>query len=137
MRGLSRRVDVQIRFLPSVPCRFPVRVLATLSLALVAAGICIALHAPLPWVVGPMLAVSLASVLGAPTASHTPLRNVGQAVIGIALGLYFTPQVVKLVASVWWTIVLAIVWALLLGWLFGRWLHRVHEGRMPQGQRIP
>jgi hypothetical protein len=131
MRRLSRRGAVLHRFLLSVPFPFLVRVLATLLLALVAAGTCLALHTPLPWMIGPLLAVSLASIGGAATASHTPLRNTGQAVIGMALGLYFTPQVVALVAGIWWAIALAIVWALLLGWAFGRWLQWVHEARMP------
>ncbi|KQU82383.1 hypothetical protein ASC78_17475 [Variovorax sp. Root318D1] len=111
--------------------RFPVRVLATLLLALAAAALCLALRTPLPWMIGPLLAVSLASIAGAPTASYTPLRNAGQWAIGTALGLYFTPQVVALVAGVWWAIALAIVWALLLGWGFGRWLHGLHARHMP------
>lgn len=115
----------------SVSLRFPVRVVATLLLALVAAGICLVLHTPLPWMIGPLLAVSIASIAGVPTASHTPLRNAGQWTIGVALGLYFTPQVVALVASVWWAIALAITWALVAGWAFGRWLHRLHLARMP------
>jgi membrane AbrB-like protein len=114
-----------------VSFRFSVRVLATLLLALAAAALCLALRTPLPWMIGPLLAVSLASIAGAPTASHTPLRNAGQWTIGTALGLYFTPQVVALVAGVWWAIALAIGWALLLGWGFGRWLHGLHARRMP------
>ncbi|WP_256856761.1 AbrB family transcriptional regulator [Variovorax sp. KK3] len=96
-----------------------------------AALACLALHTPLPWMIGPLLAVSLASIVGAPTASYTPLRNAGQWAIGTALGLYFTPQMVGLVAGLWWAIVLAIVWALGLGWLFGRWLHGLHASKMP------
>ena len=107
------------------------RVLATALLALAATGACLALHTPLPWMIGPLLAVSLASIAGAPTASAGVLRNMGQWVIGTALGLYFTPQVVALVAGVWWAIVLAIVWALVLGWGFGRWLHHRHAAQMP------
>lgn len=111
--------------------RYLARVLATLLLALAAALACAALHTPLPWMIGPLLAVSLASIAGAPTASWTPLRNAGQWIIGAALGLYFSPQVTALVAGVWWAIALAIGWALLLGWGFGRWLERVHAARMP------
>jgi membrane AbrB-like protein len=131
MRRRLHRAAVHSRFLLSVSLRFSVRVLATLLLALVAAGLCLALHTPLPWMIGPLLAVSLASIAGAQTASHTPLRNAGQWVIGVALGLYFTPQVVALVAGVWWAIVLAIVWALALGWAFGWCLQRLHADRMP------
>ncbi len=67
-----------------------------------------------------------ASQLPVSTRSFVPLRNAGQWLIGAALGLYFTPQVTALVASLWWAIAAAIVWALALGWTFGRWLHRRH-----------
>ncbi|MBC5763554.1 AbrB family transcriptional regulator [Ramlibacter albus] len=104
-----------------------VRVALTLALALAAALACVWLRTPIPWMIGPLLATSIASILGAPTRSYGPFRNAGQWLIGTALGLYFTPQVVALVASLWWTIVLAIVWALALGWGFGAWLHRVNS----------
>lgn len=102
------------------------RVALTLMLALVAAELCVWLHTPIPWMLGPLLATALASVLGAPTRSAHMLRNAGQWVIGAALGLYFTPQVSALVVSLWWAIVLAVLWALVLGGLFGPWLQRQH-----------
>lgn len=104
------------------------RIALTLLLALAAAGLCKALHTPLPWMIGPLLVTAVLSMLGTPTQSWTPLRNAGQWVIGGALGLYFTPQVVALVAGLWWAILLNIVWALALGLTFGAWLHRVHFG---------
>ncbi len=108
---------------------FFLRVLATLLLALAGAGLCLWLHTPLPWMLGPLLAVSAVSVLGLPTVSWTPLRNSGQWAIGVALGLYFTPPVGALVLQVWWAIALAIGWALLLGALFSNWLYlRHHQG---------
>lgn len=107
------------------------RVALTLLLALGAAAFCVWLHTPLPWMIGPLLATALASMLRAPTASWGPLRNAGQCVIGTALGLYFTPQVAALVASLWWAIALGIAWALLLGALFGAWLQRLHAHRLP------
>lgn len=105
-----------------------VRVVLTLLLAWAAARLCVMLHSPLPWMIGPLTATAIVSMLGAPTASWTPLRNAGQWTIGCALGLYFTPQVVLLVAGLWWAIALNIVWALGLGLVFGAWLHRVHHG---------
>jgi len=108
---------------------------ATLFLALAAALLCVGLGTPLPWMIGPLLATSIASILGAPTRSVPALRNAGQWVIGMALGLYFTPQVTALVASLWWAILLAIAWALGLGWAFGVWLHRGHAARMGVGPR--
>ena len=122
-----------LRLLPlSFPTpRYLARVAATLLLALAAAGLCLWLHTPLPWMISPLLAVSIASIAGLLTASFTPLRNAGQWTIGAALGLYFTPHVTALVAGIWWAIALAIAWALALGFGFGRWLERLHAHRMP------
>ena len=88
----------------------------TLLLAWLAAEACVALHTPLPWMIGPLLATALATVAGMPTASLVPLRNIGQWVIGTVLGLYFTPQVLHWVVSLWWVIALAVLWAFALSW---------------------
>lgn len=109
---------------------FAFRAALTLALALAAALSCVWLRTPLPWMLGPLLATAIASLLGAPTRSWQPMRNAGQWVIGAALGLYFTPQVGALVASLWWAIALGVAWALALGWIFGWWLHRGHAARM-------
>ena len=91
------------------------RISLTLLGAFAAAQLCLWLRTPLPWMLGPLIATSLASILGAPTASSGRLRNGGQWIIGASLGLYFTPAVVQLIAGLWWAIAVAIVWALLLG----------------------
>lgn len=109
---------------------FAARVLLTLAIAWAAAQLCLLLKTPLPWMLGPMMATSLASIGGVPTASSGRARNAAQWTIGAALGLYFTPAVTAMVASMWWAIVLGIVCALGLGWLFGAWLYRVHAPRM-------
>ena len=102
------------------------RVALTLLAAWAAAQLCLWLRTPIPWMLGPLLVTAAASILGAPTRSATWLRNGGQWVIGVALGLYFTPQVSALVVSLWWAVALAVVWALALGAVFGRWLQRQH-----------
>ena len=76
---------------------------------------------------GTLLLTAEASMLGGPTASQLPLRNAGQWIIGCALGLYFTPQVVALLAGLWWAIALNIVRALALGLVFGEWLYWLHH----------
>ena len=106
------------------------RVTLTLLLALGAAALCVALRTPLPWMIGPLVVTAMASMAGAPTESWAPLRNGGQWVIGAALGLYFTPQVMALVASLWWAILLAIAWALMLGVSFAAVLYRLHAPRL-------
>ena len=70
--------------------------------------------------IGPLLITTVLSLLGAPTERWAPLRNGARWVIGAALGLYCTPQVMTLVARLWWTIALNIVWALGIGLVFGR-----------------
>ena len=106
--------------------RHLIRVVLTLLAAWLAVQLCLWLRTPIPWMLGPLLVTAVASVMGAPTRSATPLRNAGQWVIGAALGLYFTPQVGALVVSLWWAIALAVVWALAMGAMFGGWLQRQH-----------
>ena len=102
------------------------RVGLTILLALAAAQLCVALHTPVPWMVGPLLSTALVSMAGGPAASATPLRNVGQWVIGGALGLYFTPQALDMLLGLWRVISLGIVWALVLGFVAGAFLHNLH-----------
>jgi membrane AbrB-like protein len=102
------------------------RIALSLLAALAGALVCVWLHTPIPWMLGPLLVTALASVLGAPTRSAPQLRNAGQWVIGAVLGLYFTPQVGALVLGLWWAIVLAVLWALALGALLGAWLQHRH-----------
>ena len=59
----------------------------TLLVATAAALLCEWLHTPIPWMLGPLLATACLSVSGAPTKSSGYLRNVGQWIIGAALGL--------------------------------------------------
>jgi uncharacterized protein len=104
------------------------RVALSLLLALMAALVCVRIGTPLPWMIGPLLATAALAMLGGPAQSYVPFRNGGQWVVGVALGLYFTPQVVRLVLGLWWEIALGIVWAVALGWFFGLYLQRVHAG---------
>ena len=90
----------------------------------------------MPGMICPLLATSMASLFGAPTRSWAPMRNAAQWLIGSALGLYFTPQVTALVASLWWAILLAVAWALALGHGFGRWLHARHAQRISPEPRV-
>ncbi|MEO7245726.1 MAG: AbrB family transcriptional regulator [Rubrivivax sp.] len=99
--------------------------LAGAALAAVAAA---ALHMPLPWLIGPLVVSALAGVLGVPLLASQRLRNVGQWAIGVTLGLYFTPEVVGLVARLAPAIGVGVVWALGLGWAFHRLLQRWNPG---------
>ncbi len=105
------------------------RVAATLAAAAAAGALAQALHSPLPWMIGPLLATALLSTLGVPTAASHALRNVGQWIIGTSLGLYFTPEVVAVVARLAPAIGLGVVWALLLGHGFYRFLDWTERAR--------
>ena len=106
------------------------RTALTLLLAWLAARACVALGTPIPWMIGPLLATAGASMAGLPTYSANALRNAGQWTIGAALGLYFTPEVTRLVASLWWAVALGVAWALALGLGFGTWLDRALRGQL-------
>jgi membrane AbrB-like protein len=120
-----------IKFTQTLFQHLLVRTVLTLLLAWAAALVCTALRIPLPWMIGPLLITAGMTMANGPTASWTPLRNCGQWIIGGALGLYFTPQIVSLVGSLWWAMAIGIVWALALGLVFGAWLYRVNGGVGP------
>ncbi len=100
----------------------------SLLLGALGAGVCLLLNTPLPWMIGPLLATSIAGMSGVPMVAAPLLRNAGQWAIGTALGLYFTPQVIGFVASHWAVILSGIVWALALGAGFGLWLKLSNRG---------
>jgi membrane AbrB-like protein len=81
---------------------------------------------------GPLLGVAAFSIAGTPMRSSGYLRNVGQWVIGAALGLYFTAEVGQLVVGLWWAIVLGILWALAMGYGFGLWLQHRSAADLPE-----
>ena len=101
------------------------RVLGTLALALAAAWLCERIHVPLSWMIGPLVGTAACGVFGLPVAAPAMLRNAGQCVIGVALGLYFTPEVLREIASLAPALLAGIAWALLLGHGFYRLLARV------------
>lgn len=55
------------------------------------------LGVPLPWMIGALLATAISKMAGSPGISHTVFRNGGQWVIGASLGLYFTPEMVRVI----------------------------------------
>ncbi|WP_418317754.1 AbrB family transcriptional regulator [Piscinibacter sakaiensis] len=100
----------------------------SLLIGLIGAVVCLWANTPLPWMIGPLVATAIAGMSGLPMVAAPALRNAGQWAIGTALGLYFTPQVIALVASQWAVILIGIVWALCLGAAFGGWLAVTNRG---------
>jgi len=111
------------------------RIFLTIVVALIAALICVSLKTPLPWMIGPLLITAALSISGLGTLSWTPFRNSSQWIIGTALGLYFTPQVSALVASLWWMVAIIITWSLTIGYGYGHWLYWFNAPRIPNLDR--
>ncbi len=80
---------------------------------------------PLPWLLGPMVAFGIARGVGAPVAEWGWGRALGQCLIGVGLGLRFTPEVVAGLVARWPVLltlaVLALTPALIGAWAYRRW----------------
>ena len=98
------------------------RLAGTLAVAVAGGLLCTWLRTPLPWMLGPLFATAVLGVAGVPVTASARLRNLGQWIIGVALGLYFTPEVVALLPPLAPALLAGLVWSLALGYAFYRWL---------------
>ena len=95
--------------------------LIALTGALLANGI----NTPLPWLLGPLLAVAAFRLASLPVACSVPIRCTGQWAIGASLGLYFTPQIVAMISSHWGLVLTGMLFAVFLGVIGTCLLHRL------------
>lgn len=93
----------------------PLRAVITLLLALAGALLAAWLGIPLPWFIGPLLAVAGAQMSGIDLPAPPHARDAGQWIIGAALGLYFTPDVTREVLRLAPWIALNVAFVLVLG----------------------
>jgi membrane AbrB-like protein len=100
---------------------------ATLLAAIGGAAAANWLQLPLPWFTGPLLTLAVANMCGARLPSLPHARDGGQLIIGVALGLYFTPLVTREILRLAPWIVVNIAFVLMLG-LLGAWLLRRLSG---------
>lgn len=100
-------------------------VIVTLLVGFAAALACAWIKTPLPWMIGPLFATAILRMAGATLSAPVQIREAGQWVIGTALGLYFTPFVLHVLASYIGYIVIGIVFALVLGMACGWLLHKL------------
>ncbi|MSQ53992.1 MAG: AbrB family transcriptional regulator [Betaproteobacteria bacterium] len=91
----------------------------------VAGTLCAWLRLPLPWMIGPMMAMAVCNFAGAELRAPVGGRPLGQVIIGTALGLYFTPSVAREVAALWHILVAAALLAIAVGALCGWMLARL------------
>lgn len=67
--------------------------------ALSGALIADAIGTPIPWLLGSLLFTAAFRVNGANVLCHVGFRKVGQWIVGIALGLHFTPETVEIIKT--------------------------------------
>jgi membrane AbrB-like protein len=75
------------------------------------------LHTPIPWMIGPMVAVAALNLTGVRMHSPPYARQMGQVILGSAVGLYFTPSVVRELAGNFPAILAATVAVFIVGGL--------------------
>ena len=95
--------------------------LLTLCIAIAGGALFKWIGAPLPWLIGPLLSCAVINV--ASDRLHCPrtIRKAGQWVIGLALGLYFSAEIIGQLARFSGWIVAGVAWAFVLGFVLA-WL---------------
>lgn len=74
-------------------------ILRALAVGLPAGYLFYRLQTPIPWMIGPMIAVATLNLMGVRMHSPPFARQMGQVVLGSAVSLYFTPPVVTALAA--------------------------------------
>lgn len=98
--------------------RAVVRFLFILAVALAGALLAIAIHAPLPWMLGPLVATSIVSIGNLRILGETPsvpmkVRNFFIPIIGLMIGAQVTQETMAQAASWWPSLVLVVPFAFL------------------------
>lgn len=96
---------------------FQISLRSSLALAVSLAGaiLFVLLGTVLPWMIGPMVAMALASMAGLPVMRPSLALPVGQLVIGTALGLFFTQAILAQIWGIVAYLIAAALFALVLG----------------------
>ena len=91
--------------------------LGGLIVSAVAGAMCVWLKTPLPWMIGPLVGMAIFQFSGADLSAPPLARELGQFIIAIALGLYFTPTVAREVAANWAVLLTAAFASILIGYI--------------------
>jgi hypothetical protein len=102
-----------------------VRWTAAVAIGALAGYVCTLLHTPIPWMLGPLFSIAFLRIAGVDVGTPVQGRYLGQWIIGSSLGLYFTPDVVHLVLSIWFLLAVGAVFAIVLGYVSGIALARL------------
>lgn len=105
----------------------PIAVLLGLGLALLGAQLALWLKLPLPWLLGPLILTASTRISGLPSRCPAEVNKFGRWVIGLSLGLYFSPEVVASLADYWPLILFGMSYAMLLA-VIGCWVYHRFGG---------
>lgn len=105
----------------------PVAVLLGLGLALLGAWLALWLNMPLPWLLGPLILTAVTRMSGLQSRCLPEVNKFGRWVIGLSLGLYFSPEVVAHLAHHWPLILFGMSYAMLLA-VIGCWVYHRFGG---------
>ena len=99
--------------------------LTGLLLSAAAGALCAWAATPIPWMIGPLFAMALAKWRGVAIDAPAGFRGGGQLLIGTALGLYFTPEMLHVVARFFPWMVASGLFALVIAAVCARVLARL------------
>ena len=97
----------------------PLQLVAVYLIAAAGGLVAFLAHIPLPWVIGAMLATTAATLCGLSPRLPGLGRNLGQFTLGMAVGLWFTPEAAAQAASHVGAMLTAAVSTLAVGCLLG------------------
>jgi membrane AbrB-like protein len=83
------------------------------------------LETPIPWMIGPMIAIAVVNLMGMRVHSVPFGRQMGQVILGSAVSIYFTPTVVAALGAHFLPILLATLAAFVIGGLGALVMSRV------------
>ncbi|MCZ6636716.1 MAG: AbrB family transcriptional regulator, partial [Alphaproteobacteria bacterium] len=83
------------------------------------------LNTPIPWMIGPLIAVAAVNLFGISVYALPYARQTGQVILGSAVALYFTPTVVAALGANFGAIVISTASAFMIGGLGAIILSRV------------
>ncbi|MBT5050393.1 MAG: AbrB family transcriptional regulator [Rhodospirillaceae bacterium] len=83
------------------------------------------LETPIPWMIGPMIAIAVVNLMGMRVHSVPYGRQMGQVILGSAVSIYFTPTVVAALGNHFVPILLATLSAFVIGGLGALVMSRV------------
>jgi uncharacterized protein len=85
--------------------------------ALLGVLVSLQLNLPLPWLLGPLFFVATLRLCNQPVFCPRIIKVIGQAIIGISLGLFFTPDIVDIIYKYILVMILGIIFAIALSFL--------------------